>query len=159
MVPVRTRTRGPSRLREDGGQAIVEFLIVVPALLLLVVGLLEFGTAWRTSQVVTNTAREGARIAVLPPPQGTEANVLAAIEGRLASGGLNPELAAIEILCDAGSGAACFGSGRAGAATDVQIEYPYTFIFLGPVAGLWGGEGGDRFGTVTIRSNIVMRNE
>ncbi len=146
------------RLRGDGGQAIVEFLIVVPALLLLVVGLLEFGTAWRTSQVVTNTAREGARIAVLPPPQGTLTNVLDAIDVRLASSGLDPALAAVEILCDAGSGADCFGPGRAGTATDVQIEYPHTFIFLGPLVGLWGGEE-DRFGTVTIRSNIVMRNE
>jgi hypothetical protein len=147
------------RLREKRGQAIVEFLITIPALLLLVVGILEFGTAWRTNQVLTNTAREGARIAVLPAPAGSEANAMDAINTRLASGGLDPDQADVQILCENGTGSDCFGPGRGGNATEVRIEYPYTFIFLGPVAGLWGGSGGDQYGTVTIRARIVMRNE
>lgn len=153
------RSGFPGRLRDESGQAFVEFLLVVPALLLLVVGILEFGTAWRTNQVVTNTAREGARIAVLPQPLGTEANVMDAIETRLASGGLNPDQAEVQIFCENGNGSDCFGSGRTGTATEVRIEYPHTFIFLGPVANLWGGTGGDQYGTVTIRARIVMRNE
>jgi len=153
------RPRLGRRLREERGQAIVEFLITIPALLLLVVGILEFGTAWRTNQVLTNTAREGARIAVLPSPAGTIGNVTAAIDTRLASGGLDPDQADVQILCENGSGSDCFQGQRAGNATEVRIEYPYTFIFLGPVAGLWGGTGGDQYGTVTIRARIVMRNE
>jgi hypothetical protein len=147
------------RLREKRGQAIVEFLITIPALLLLVVGTLEFGIAWRTNQVVTNTAREGARIAVLPAPAGSIANVTTAINTRLASGGLDPGQAEVQILCDNGSGTDCFGPGRGGNGTEVRIEYPHTFVFLGPVAGLWGGTGGDQYGTVTIRARVVMRNE
>lgn len=147
----------PGRLLDEGGQAFVEFLLVVPALLLLVVGILEFGVAWRTNQVVTNTAREGARVAVLP--SGTQGNVMGAIETRLASGGLDPDRAEVQILCQNGSGSACFGGARTGAATEVRIEYPHTFIFLGPVVNLWGGTGGDQYGTVAIRARIVMRNE
>jgi hypothetical protein len=155
-----TRRRGRfGRLGDRSGQAFVEFLMVIPPLLLLVVGILEFGTAWRTSQVVTNTAREGARIAVLPAPFGTEANVLEAIDWRLATGGLDPDLAEVEILCEAGTGAACFNSGRSGTPMEVRIQYPHTFIFLGPVVGLRGGEGGDQFGTVPVRARVVMRNE
>lgn len=147
------------RLRDEGGQAFVEFLLVVPALLFLVVGILEFGVAWRTNQVVTNTTREGARVAVLPDPSGTLGNVMTAIQTRLASGGLDPDQAVVQILCQNGSGSACFGGGRTGAATEIRIEYPHTFIFLGPVANLWGGTGGDQYGTVAIRSRAVMRNE
>jgi Flp pilus assembly protein TadG len=58
--------RGRSRVRDRGGQALAEFVLVVPILLLLVFGIVEFGLAFRTHQIVTNTAREGARVAVLP---------------------------------------------------------------------------------------------
>jgi hypothetical protein len=39
--------------------------IVLPVLLLLVFGIIEMSNAWRTFQVVTNAAREGARVAIL----------------------------------------------------------------------------------------------
>ena len=48
------------------GQALVEFLIVLPVLVLLIFGIIEMGAAWRTYQVATNTAREGARLTILP---------------------------------------------------------------------------------------------
>ena len=47
------------------GQALVEFAMVMPLLLLLLVGLIEFGRAWNLHQVVTDASREGARHAVL----------------------------------------------------------------------------------------------
>ncbi len=47
------------------GQALVEFAMVLPLLLLLLVGLIEFGRAWNLHQVVTDASREGARHAVL----------------------------------------------------------------------------------------------
>ncbi len=52
------------RLRESG-QAMVEFALVLPILLLLVVGMLEFARAWNLHQVMTDAVREGARRAVL----------------------------------------------------------------------------------------------
>jgi Flp pilus assembly protein TadG len=76
------------RVRSDAGQALVEFLVVVPVLLLLFFGIVELGAAWRTSQVITNTAREGARQAVLPT--GTQARVDSIVNDRLVSAGLNP---------------------------------------------------------------------
>src|SRR5688572_33202066 len=54
------------RTREDRGAAIVEVALTMPLLLLVVVGIFEFGRAYQTWQVVTNAAREGARVAVLP---------------------------------------------------------------------------------------------
>ena len=38
----------------------------MPLLLLVSVGIFEFGRAYQTWQVLTNAAREGARMAVLP---------------------------------------------------------------------------------------------
>jgi Flp pilus assembly protein TadG len=50
------------RLRREDGVALVEFALVGPVLLLLVMGLLEFGLAWRDSLTISTTARAGARI-------------------------------------------------------------------------------------------------
>ena len=55
-------TRGRS---EDGAQ-LVEFALVLPLLLLVVLGIAEFGFIFQRYEVVTNAAREGARMAVLP---------------------------------------------------------------------------------------------
>lgn len=144
------------RNRSESGQALVEFLIVVPILLLLFFGIVELGAAWRTFQVVTNSAREGARAAVLP--NATEDGVRAIVAERLTTGGLTAGDATVDINCTAGAGA-CFDSGRSGEQTEVRISFPHQFILLGPLVQLATGESGDRWGEVTLRSGIVMRNE
>lgn len=52
-------------ITDDRGQALVEFALVVPVLLLLVLGIMEFGMVIHEYMVVTGAAREGARIAAL----------------------------------------------------------------------------------------------
>ena len=55
------------RLRRDQrGTAMIEMAFTLPLLLLISIGIIEFGRAFQTWQVVTNAAREGARVAVLP---------------------------------------------------------------------------------------------
>lgn len=57
-----------ARLRERRGQAMVEFALVLPILLLLVFGVTEFSRAWMTMNVITAAAREGCRLAVVTAP-------------------------------------------------------------------------------------------
>src|SRR3974390_3501818 len=52
--------------RSERGQALIETAVTLPLLLLVSVGIFEFGRAYETWQVLTNAAREGARVAVLP---------------------------------------------------------------------------------------------
>src|SRR6188768_89561 len=61
----RIRHRSHSNER---GQALLETALVLPMLLLVAVGIFEFGRAYQTWQILTNAAREGARMAVLPDP-------------------------------------------------------------------------------------------
>jgi Flp pilus assembly protein TadG len=143
------------RKRGESGQALVEFLIVVPILLLIFFGIVEVGAAWRTFQVITNTAREGARASVLP--NATEAGVRAIVIGRLDSAGLDASEATVDIVCLAGPGA-CFPS-QSGGSTEVRIAFPHTFILLGPLVELATGGGGDQWGEITMRTGIVRRNE
>ena len=49
-------------LRDSRGQSILEFSIVMPILLLLVLGVVEFGFALLDQQVVTKLTREGSNL-------------------------------------------------------------------------------------------------
>ena len=55
-----------SRLKKDQkGQALVEFALILPILILLVMGIIEFGIIYHTQLVLDNASREGARAGVL----------------------------------------------------------------------------------------------
>src|SRR5438094_5248136 len=62
--PMKTFMR--RRLLGEKGTAIIETAVTLPLLLLVAVGIFEFGRAYQTWQILTNAAREGARVAVLP---------------------------------------------------------------------------------------------
>ncbi|MBK9740086.1 MAG: pilus assembly protein [Actinobacteria bacterium] len=57
--------------RKDTGAAAVEFAIIVPVLLLLVLGMLEFSLYMRDYLAVSSSVRVGARIAATGPDSGT----------------------------------------------------------------------------------------
>jgi TadE-like protein len=56
---------GRARRQREGGQALVEFALVVPVFLILLLGIVDFGWALRSWITVTNSAREGARLGVV----------------------------------------------------------------------------------------------
>ncbi|MGH9174036.1 MAG: TadE/TadG family type IV pilus assembly protein [Vicinamibacterales bacterium] len=47
------------------GAALVEAAIVLPIFFMVVLGIIEFGRAMMVSQLITNAAREGARLAIV----------------------------------------------------------------------------------------------
>src|SRR5215471_11620469 len=54
------------RLAGTRGTALLETALTLPLLLLVSVSIFEFGRAYQTWEILTNAAREGARLAVLP---------------------------------------------------------------------------------------------
>ena len=50
------------------GNAMIEFALLFPLLLLIVFGITEFGRAIRTVQTLNSAAREGARVAAVTNP-------------------------------------------------------------------------------------------
>ncbi len=54
--------RGEGNRRNEKGQALVEFALVVPLLVFLLFGMLETGRMFNVWLVATNAAREGARL-------------------------------------------------------------------------------------------------
>jgi len=82
--------------KTHSGQALVEFALVLPILLLLMVVLVDFGIIMHAQIIVTNAAWEGARAGamIVNPYQGDE-EIIGAIYD--AAFGLNPDNLSIDI--------------------------------------------------------------
>ena len=63
-------------LRAEPGAVAVEFAIILPVLLLLVFGIIDFGHAWYMKQMVSNASREGARYGTRATKSVAAANAL-----------------------------------------------------------------------------------
>jgi Flp pilus assembly protein TadG len=142
-----------SMWRGDDGAALIEAAFVLPLLLFVSIGIIEFGRAFQTWQVVTNAAREGARIAVLPGM--TDDDIKARVNDYMKIGVVNPATA--EIAIDRTTTVSLGGTTTA-SASRVQVDYPYTFMVLQPIAELVV-KGSTVGAPLTMRSAATMRNE
>jgi Flp pilus assembly protein TadG len=73
------------RFRDERGQSLVEIAFVLPVLLLILLGIFDFGRAIYAYNAVSNSAREAARLAIV---NQSSAAVIA--EGKRAAIGLDP---------------------------------------------------------------------
>jgi Flp pilus assembly protein TadG len=152
----RDARRAPRRtgLWAESGQALMEAALTLPLLLLVSVGIFEFGRAYQTWQVLTNAAREGARVAVLP--NTTPADVQARVLAYMQSGQL--ENAAVATVAVDQNVPMSYGAASAPAST-VTINYPFSFIVLNPVARLIANSSTLGAAPVTLSASAEMRNE
>ena len=65
MRSVARGERGGMTARNDRGASALEFALVVPLLLVLVMGIIEFGFMFQAQLALTHAAREGARRAAV----------------------------------------------------------------------------------------------
>jgi hypothetical protein len=72
--------------RSEKGQAIVEFALIMPILLLLIVGLVEFSFVWNSRNTVLFASRDGSMLAAEGGNlDGTDCVILSKIEGDIVS--------------------------------------------------------------------------
>lgn len=137
--------------KNERGAALLETAIIVPIILLISVGIFEFGRAYQTWQVLTNAAREGARLAVITG--STDAAVRTRVNSYLTNGGLTT-LADDKILVNRAE--PLTGTDTASV---IQLNYPFSFMVLNPVVKLIAP--GDTTGKnpITMTSRAIMRNE
>jgi Flp pilus assembly protein TadG len=131
----------------------VETAIVIPILLVLMVGIFEIGRAFQTWQVLTNAAREGARMAVTPSSSPTTTTAL--IRQYMVDGQLTKFATAAVVV---NKGASINVNGTAISASAVTVDYPFEFIMLQPVVRLVA-PGATVGGPLTMRATAIMRNE
>ena len=143
-----------SGVADERGQALLETALAIPMVLLVAVGIFEFGRAYQTAQVLTNAAREGARIAILP--SSTRADVESRVLGYLRNGQLgNADRATVSVNQ---ASTVSIGATTASAST-VSVNYPFSFMVLNPVANLVVRGSSLGSAPFTMTASAQMRNE
>lgn len=61
-----------NKIKDEKGASSVEFAIILPVLILILFGILEFGFVYRDYLAITHAAREGARLAAVGNYSETE---------------------------------------------------------------------------------------
>ena len=109
-------------IRNQQGQAMVEFALVLPVLLLILLGIVQFGIAYSHSLTLTDAVRAGAREAAV---SRTAANPTAAATQAVlnSASDLNPSKVAVTVSSD----------WVAGDSVTVSATYPYSISILGIV--------------------------
>jgi Flp pilus assembly protein TadG len=78
------------KLNERGAVA-AEFALLLPLLLIILFGIIDFGMMMYSREIVTNAAREGARAGIVQgPPKRTGGEILAIVDNYLTGTGVNP---------------------------------------------------------------------
>lgn len=105
LAPQRENGAAPLRSKRRGAAA-VEFAIVLPVFVILVLGMIEIGRYIMVQQVLTNASREGARRAVLDG--ASESEITTAVRTYLNNSAVNGTAATVVFnppeLDDADSG-------------------------------------------------------
>jgi Flp pilus assembly protein TadG len=134
--------------RSERGAALVEAAMTIPILILIAVGIFEFGRAYQFWQVLTNASREAARYAVTPNSTVDQTQNIALTY--MNAGGVT------------GCTVACITVTRTGltvgSTSTVQINYPFQFIWIQGIARLVTGTN-DMTSSLTMKAAATMRNE
>ena len=142
----RRKRRGNKQERR--GVAAVELAVVSPIFFMLILAMIEFGSAMLAQQAITNAAREGARIAVLP--DGTFERAETYARNVLQASGIDPYAATITITDEEGNmldpALAKFGD-----IIMVRVSLPFSQVSWVPVPSY--------LGDTILSSATVMRCE
>jgi len=130
-----------TRRTEQKAQAIVELALVLPILLLMLMGIVEASRIFMAQHAITNAAREGARVGVLPT--STTNDVESAISGYMSAAGLTG--ATTVSMSNVGP------TVDPGATTSVSVQHELPILIGELIPGL-----GD---SVSLSNVTVMRHE
>jgi Flp pilus assembly protein TadG len=130
--------------KSEEGAIAVEMAILLPILVLLLFGSIEFGALLYNKHVITNASREGARAGIVaqsPKPTSSEITAIA------------QDFVQNNIIYFGSPGATSVTVTNAGAAfpadLTVTVSYAYNFLVLRNLG----------FGPVNLQSTTVMRME
>lgn len=124
------------RRKLEKGQELVEYALILPIMLLILMSILDMGRAVYYYSAIHNSAREGVRYGIINPddPAGIEAVV------RNKAVALQPtDLTVVVTLPDEDT---------------VEVTVTYQFVAITPIAGALLGDN-----TITLGSSAMMRIE
>ena len=133
------------RRSNEHGAVAAEFALLLPVILIILFGIIEFGMIMYGREVVTNATREGARAGITQgPPKMTTGAITTISNNYLLNTGINPALVTFTAV----------GAGGANPATlTVSAQYQYFFLipWIPTVVGIPN--------PLIINTQTVMRHE
>jgi Flp pilus assembly protein TadG len=145
-------------LRSGTGQSLVEFSLILPVLLILVFGIIDFGMGLRSYISLTNATREGARFAAVGNPAGTypgdcDGATTTTVIGRVCVAIEGLDLSALTTVAVAYPGGVAPGE-------SVVVSADYTYTFITPVGDIMNFFSGGAFPeTLSLSTSTDMRLE
>ena len=135
---MRKRNRG-----EEKGSALIEAALILPVLLLLFMGIVEFGRMLMIQQVITNAAREGARVGATQLSNSVALTSARTVtEDYLVKCGVDLNKASVDPV---------FSQVNGTEAVQVSISYDYAVGLMGWFPGIGNNVG--------LNSRVIMRRE
>lgn len=123
--------------------------LVTPLLLLLVMGVVDFGFLFQRYVVLTNAAVEGARVATMPGYSVADAQ--ARVQAYVTSGGIQDAVTTTAVpVALPGSG------GGTWPGVQVTVTHVYTLRYITPIVTLVGGSSA---GSITLTARSTMRSQ
>jgi Flp pilus assembly protein TadG len=134
------RMTSAKRFRAESGEALVEMALVLPILIVLSMGMLDFGRAFHTKSLLDQAAREGARVAVVTAPD------VGIVQGRVS-----------DVLATGGVTAKSTTVSAVGPDRMVTVTVTTTFTFVTP--GVFTLIGASYGNTINMTGKSTMRFE
>jgi Flp pilus assembly protein TadG len=142
-----------SRARSEQGAEIIEFAMVTPIFALLIAAIFDFGFLFRNWELVTNAAREGARVGVLPSYScnAGSPDITQRVQAYMAGSGVtNP----LQYKVKMANQAVATGAGTFNACI-VTVEMTQSLPSLSLFTSMFGSTMAD----IPVRAAAVMRTE
>ena len=139
-----------SAQRNQRGTALVEFALIIWLLVLLLVGVVDFGLVIREHQIMQNAAREGARFSGMnkidPLSPATTTNAIkGVVVDYLAQEGITIPASNVSV---SQTQVIDFGGGETAIGSKITVTYSHPLL----VANGW------KFGPVTLGASAIFRN-
>jgi Flp pilus assembly protein TadG len=132
----------PKTRRSESGASAVEFALLLPLLMMILFGIIEFGMALYRQAILTNASREGARLGIVQSvPAITTGQINAAIDNYLTPAGIPPGNVSRTIVA----------GGVTGTPVQVTLTLPYTYSVLPGLTSIAP--------TIILTAQTVMRHE
>ncbi len=146
-----TQRRRKREWRGETGAELVEMALTLPLILLVLLGLSDFGLMFQKYEVINNSAREGARFAAAnpnTPASEVQTRVLNYLQGAgLPTVAGNPVIVVTPTTMLVGPGT--------WQAQQVDVFYFHDYTFLAPMANWFGGN----FTSASLNGRATMRIE
>ena len=147
-------------IKDQKGAAVVEFAIILPLLLVLLFGIVEFGFLLYNKAMITNAAREGARAGIVfDVTRPTQAEIQTIVDNYAAAHLINfdpSQTISTNAKHLESNGPPDGLTIPSGDSLEVTVQYNYDFLVFPNLAKLFGGS----FANIqNLRAVTVMRYE